>query len=339
MSRVLSKTVVISGAADRRNRFGRGRMLALGLAALAGGWAAEAHGALVTLTTSDANSTTVTSFNSAGHWSDATAPTPGNTYATGAFAIRTPNNGTSYTFGGDSLSIDTGGRLLMKATGTTQVDTVNLILNGGYADEANGPAGDTATLAGTIALNANSALGALTAEFLVVNSTISGGSALTIGGTINGGADVGTVVFNGANTYTGSTTVSTGTLRIASSGRIGSSTSTADVSVGGATSAFLDIQNPNAISDFASLKLTSGTSPRVGLAGGINETINQLFINGLVQPAGTYGSTGSGATFTRDDIFSPTGSGILTVVAPEPSTLGLALVGGLGLLARRRRIA
>ena len=95
------------------------------------------------LTVSDSNNATSTSFNgnAQGHWSSGPR-CPGNTYSTGAFAIRSPNNATSYTFAGDSLTIaGGGGRFLMKGTGTTlatsQTCTVNLFLGGGYADEAN----------------------------------------------------------------------------------------------------------------------------------------------------------------------------------------------------------
>ncbi|HSU66192.1 MAG TPA: hypothetical protein VLJ39_04955, partial [Tepidisphaeraceae bacterium] len=91
----------------------------------------QAQGTAITLTASDVSDPNTTSFNGdVGNWSVAGAPSAGNTYSTGAFVLRSPGNGTSYTFGGDSLSIDSGGRFLLKGTGG-QVLTVNLILNGG----------------------------------------------------------------------------------------------------------------------------------------------------------------------------------------------------------------
>ena len=62
-----------------------------------------------TLTTADANSTTTTSFNSTGHWSPSVAPKAGYVYLVdiaGGNDLRTPANGTSYTFGGDALTIN-----------------------------------------------------------------------------------------------------------------------------------------------------------------------------------------------------------------------------------------
>jgi hypothetical protein len=99
-------------------------ILATGIASLL---SAHSHAADVTLTASDLINTT--SFNAAGNWSDFAAPSAGNDYFTGAFALRTPPTGGPFTFAGDSLSIDTGGVFAFKVN---QVVTVNdLILNGG----------------------------------------------------------------------------------------------------------------------------------------------------------------------------------------------------------------
>ena len=67
-----------------------------------------------------------------------------------------------------------------------------------------------------------------------------------------------------------------------------------------------------------------------------------LFLNGVAQAEGTYGSTSSSATFKNDEFFS--GDGIITVAAvPEPGTTAL-LLGALGIfgfqyLRRRHRKA
>lgn len=64
-------------------------------------------------------------------------------------------------------------------------------------------------------------------------------------------------------------------------------------------------------------------------------TMGGLFFDGIAQSAGTWGATGSGATFTNDDWF--TGTGTLTVV-PEPDARLYLAVGlaGLTILQRRR---
>src|SRR5271170_3516329 len=64
-----------------------------------------AQAAAITLTATDASGTT--SFNAAGHWSNAQAPSAGNTYdTTTSYMMRTPLAGsTAITFAGDSLTL------------------------------------------------------------------------------------------------------------------------------------------------------------------------------------------------------------------------------------------
>ncbi|HEV2694026.1 MAG TPA: hypothetical protein VG347_14115, partial [Verrucomicrobiae bacterium] len=105
--------------------------------------AAVSPAAPVTLRTDDASGTT--SFTGSTNWSPTGVPAAGNSYFTGAHAIRSVNNtttGKTNTFAGDSLSIDFGGRFLGKvgnnAAGNTTVanNTANYILNGGVMDQA-----------------------------------------------------------------------------------------------------------------------------------------------------------------------------------------------------------
>ena len=72
----------------------------------------------------------------------------------------------------------------------------------------------------------------------------------------------------------------------------------------------------------------------LNLGSGVNETVAGLFLNGLAQADGTYGSLASAAAFKSDEYFA--GTGILTVAVPEPASLA-ALTGGIGLLMCRRR--
>jgi fibronectin-binding autotransporter adhesin len=199
--------------------------LGLMLSALAAAIATppSAMGQTIYLTATDANSATSTSFNTAGHWSNGLAPQATLAYSTSDYAVRSLNSSASSTFGGASLSIAPSGRFLMKATGTTQVDTVNLILAGGYADEAGTSTdGAVATLAGTVTVNATSALGALGDETLLVNSTITGGSPLQIsGGVDNNANEAGITIFSSSNNYSGGTTVFAGTLDVANNAGLG----------------------------------------------------------------------------------------------------------------------
>jgi autotransporter-associated beta strand protein len=62
------------------------------------------RGAQINLIANDAVGTT--SFNTAGHWSNAQAPGAGNDYNTAGFFMRTPGNGTTnFVFAGDSLTL------------------------------------------------------------------------------------------------------------------------------------------------------------------------------------------------------------------------------------------
>ncbi len=157
------------------------------------------------------------------------AATAGNVYIDTGFNLRTPGNNTSQTFAGAALVLSpsavtlangavTSGaifspEMIMKTTATTGpggvgVDTANVVLNGGFVNmgTSNGTT-DWAVLAGTLSVAGPmvSALGADSAEFLQVNSSISGTGALQIGGgtvsggTVNVGQSQGTVILTSTN--------------------------------------------------------------------------------------------------------------------------------------------
>jgi len=84
----------------------------------------------------------------------------------------------------------------------------------------------------------------------------------------------------------------------------------------------------NAIANTATLSLAGGNAAGVAddgcidLGAGVNEVVGGLKLGGVSQPAGTYGSTASGATTQNDEYFS--GTGIITVV-PPPVTPSLKI--------------
>ncbi|MBW8863718.1 MAG: autotransporter-associated beta strand repeat-containing protein, partial [Verrucomicrobia bacterium] len=175
----------------------------------------------IALTTTDASGTS--SFTNSANWSNSSQPTAGNGYYTQGNTLRSPADTNNWTFGGSALSLDqytfasAGGRLLIKGTGPATITITNLILNGGLVDFANAADGATKTLAGGILLNsgATSYIGTLTSETFLITAPISGGGNLQVGGSnVNGGADISVVAIFGTNTYSGSTTVATGTLQI-----------------------------------------------------------------------------------------------------------------------------
>jgi len=208
------------------------------------------------------------SFNSAGLWADGIAPSGANGYYTKTNGLRTPANVNPYTFGGAALSVDVGGHLLGKTSGTTQVITINnLILNGGYLDQATANSDSfSITIAGNITVNAPSSLGAIggtvngSGSFEVLNLTapISGSAALQISGPLinNGGEDTGVVRLSAANPYSGTMTVSSGF--IGGNGVIASS-----------IQRILQLNNLDAVKN-ATLNLNSVVASPVSFASAVN---------------------------------------------------------------------
>ena len=164
--------------------------------------AAPAWGADITLIGSDGFG--VSSFNSGSNWPGGLAPSTGNNYFTADYRLRTPPDGNSYTFGGDSLTLNNtngyDGGMFFKGTGSTGVLTIaNLILNGGQVSTANGSA-DVCQLDGAIYVAADSGLYAKQGPIHVLAS-ISGSATIT-----NPGSDAAACVLvfmSAASTFDG----------------------------------------------------------------------------------------------------------------------------------------
>lgn len=181
-------------------------------------------------------------------------------------------------------------------------------------------------------------------------STTLSGNVGGIGGLVAGAnphdANLGQLVLSGSNSYSGGSTARAGSLVAA--GASVNAFGTGDVTVESASLSFagsqarISIQTgaTNAIDDAAYLFLNGGGSAGLAddghadLGAGINETVRRLYFDGFVQLAGTYGSSSSAATYQSDEYFS--GSGIVTVLVPEPTSLALVLLGIIGLLGKRR---
>jgi hypothetical protein len=145
-----------------------------------------------------------TSFDTGLHWGNGQPPSGGNDYFTGDFRLRTPPDGGSYTFGGDSLTIDnTNGYswgLLYKGSGSTGVITINdLILDGGMIAHANSAA-DVFQLDGSITVLSNSQIYAKQGPIEIL-ADVSGTGSLTNPGSDGDGRVL--RLLSPASTFTG----------------------------------------------------------------------------------------------------------------------------------------
>ncbi len=95
------------------------------------------------------------SFAAAGNWSDGLAPSAGKSYETYRFRLRTPADGASRTFAGQSLNVD-GGGLTWKGTSSSTL-TISALTLSGDCELLNAGSG-TFTLAGNVAVKADEAM-------------------------------------------------------------------------------------------------------------------------------------------------------------------------------------
>ena len=110
-------------------------------------------------------------------------------------------------------------------------------------------------------------------------------------------------------TTTGDITVSNGTLVVAFPNNLGNAT---NITVAGGT---LELRTSESIKDTASLSITNaGAQVRIG--DGLMETVDKLFIDGMQQVSGTWGTTASGATHKDDTRFAGNGK-IYVLTSPS----------------------
>ncbi|MBE7158540.1 MAG: autotransporter-associated beta strand repeat-containing protein [Rhodospirillales bacterium] len=252
-----------------------------------------------------------------------------------ALTLDTANTGTLQLSGSNTY---TGGSIVNG--GTLQMGNTNALSSSGALTVGGGKFDifGYATAAGVVTLSSGSIVnsdasfqnvGLTGTSFSVSNGTASAilagsGAALTKNGT-------GTVTLAAANTYTGTTSISGGTLILSSTGSINSSNSVL------VTAGVLTLQNAFALSDAGTLSLTDGTTLNLSAGSGTTEVINGLLLNGTPVQPGTYSTSDLTA---MDANITFTGNESLQVLSavPEPTTAlgGLLLVSVLGWNQRRR---
>lgn len=293
----------------------------------------------VTLTGIDPFGTS--SFNSAGLWDSGLAPSAGNDYfVPDGTRLRTPADGNSYTFAGDSLTVNnaTGyaDGILYKGTGNAGTITVDdLILDGGLISHGNG-SGDIFNLDGNITVASDSRLYPKQGP-IHIYSAISGSSTINILASDSGAGNK-VWIRSSANTFTGSI-VNNGRLEQADDANlnfvIGASGVNNGISNGGAGTQQHSIFGGDFVLDL------SGAGTTLGDSWAIVDTV----------PASTYYpstfnvvgfSTSGDGVWARDMGLGDRmyefdqGTGILSVVVPEPSSFALLMVGAGMLLGFRR---
>ncbi len=144
-------------------------------------------------------------------------------------------------------------------------------------------------IANNLMLDQNTLFG-VSANTMTLDGNISGTGSLTKGGP-------GTLVINNANTYSGGTVVTNGTLTVSTTGSLGSG----DVSI--STNAICVLQNTNAIATAAYVTADG----LLNLAYSGTMTVNRLYIGGISQPAGIWNAARSAVHFA--------GTGNLNVAA------------------------
>lgn len=146
-------------------------------------------------------------FNFGSKWSDHTFAHGNANYSTGGFDLRTPQGYPSWKFAGNSLTVNSGGRLLFNGWGTTGVVTIkNLTLDGGTMKHDQ-YSQDLFQLSGNITLASTSTIDAANGDIKIL-APIGGSGSLNKTGT-------NVLTLAGANTYSGATNVNAGTLRLA----------------------------------------------------------------------------------------------------------------------------
>ena len=199
---------------------------------------------------------------------------------------------------GATINIASGATARFALTGTYSGLTINVAGAGGSGPGALRLQDTILDASCAVNLTADAGIGSFAPVVATIDAVVAdGGNGY---GLTKSGSN--TLTLSAANTYTGDTSVSGGTLRISKPYLANAS----DIVIG--TTAILDLNFDES-------------------GGAVTDTVNTLTIGGVQQAAGVYGATGSGAPVPNDTNFA--GIGTLTVLnGPAPSNTFATWIGG-----------
>ncbi len=336
-----------------------------------------AQAATVTLTTSDASA--ASSFASAGHWSNAAAPSSGNDYLVSSsgttLLLRTANDAVSRTFAGNSLTIDgSAAQFGIKANGasTITVGTAGMttggltLSNGGTLNQGSAVSGTnlgvTTTFAGNIivgtgggTITSNNGFGTAVnvTEGLTIASTLSGSGSLSLSNSTSVNSNPG-YIFD--LTFTGNNSLFSGAVNLLNNSLLSTNGNTSGkpftlvVEVGASSSlgtGAVTVAGAASATVATTLTLDNNTAVSNSLTIGDATKINWLLNLNFTGTDVVSSLTINGVTYAAGTVIDAStpgisgisGTGSLTV-APEPSAIALLLVGiGSVTLLGRRRLS
>jgi hypothetical protein len=297
------------------------------------------HAADFHLGASDASG--LDSFDEVGNWLDSgnaaatTGPATGNDYFTGAFTLRTPNGSTSnFTFGGDSLTVGSGGSLLYSGgKGANTIEVNNLTLDGGSVISSGTNSTSDFTLSGSLGVTGNG--GTLNSGSLALGIRVA--SSMSGSGTLNLAGTSIIQVTSGSNTFDGNITMGSGVALTLSSGANFNFTIGADGVNNTISGSGSNLVSFNGVFDLD----LSGADTTIGNSWTL---VDMNSVSSTFDP-GTFAITGfteNNHIWTLNDFQFDESTGVLSVVSsiPEPSAYAMVFgAAALGFVALYRRRA
>ena len=238
----------------------------------------------------------------------------GATSASGSVTVGANMNLGSITFNDTAaVTIAGGNTITLNSTSGTAASTLGALqtVTAGSAISVTSFANAANTISANLALGANQTWNVASGKTLVVSGQVAGGYGLTKD-------DAGTLTLSGANTYTGGTTISAGTLKVGNATALGANSSAVSVTSGAA----FDL---NGITMTGSNALTLNGS---GISSGGALTGSGTYAGAIILGSATTIGTGSGTMILSGGLNN--GGNLLTINGAGNVTFSVGAISGLG---------